>query len=91
MSEQSLKDFKLRVDAMRTLITELDHAILNPEAREHFLSFPKSNLREAEAFLADANNHTVGIAGPALAFAETQLVQVKKLVEKYGPNIHIGG
>jgi hypothetical protein len=91
MSEQSLKDFRLRVDAMKALITELDQAILNPEARDHFLSFPKSNLREAEAFLADANNHTVGIAGPALALAEARLVQVKKLVEKYGRNIHFGG
>jgi hypothetical protein len=91
MSEQSLKDFRLRVDAMKALITELDQTILNPEARDHFLSFPKGNLREAEAFLADANNHTVGIAGPALALAETRLVQVKKLVEKYGRNIHFAG
>jgi hypothetical protein len=91
MSEQSLKDFQQRVDAMKILITELDQAILNPETRDHFLSFPKSSLREAQAFLADANNHTVGVAGPALALAETRLVQVKKLVEKYGRNIHFGG
>jgi hypothetical protein len=86
-----LQDFKLRVDAMKNLISELDQTIVNPEARDYFLSMPKNNLREAELFLADPTNQTVGIAGSALTFAEQQLVYAKKLVAKYGPNIKITG
>jgi hypothetical protein len=52
---------------------------------------PKNSLREAEVFLADPTNQTVGIAGSALTFAEQQLDYAKKLVAKYGPNIKITG
>ena len=76
---------------MKNLICELDQTIVNPEARDYFLSMPKNNLREAELFPADPKNQTVGIAGSALTFAEPQLVYAKKLVAKYGPNIKISG
>jgi hypothetical protein len=76
---------------MKNVLSELDQMIVNAESKEYFLSAPRNHLREFEAFLADPKNHTVGVAGFVLSLAEQQLVAVKKLVTKYGPNLRIGG
>ncbi len=86
-----MQDFKIRLDAMKSVLSALDGTIANAEAKEYFLSAPKNHLRECEVFLADSTNQTVGIAGFALTLAEQQLVAVQKLVSKYGPNIKIVG
>jgi hypothetical protein len=87
---QHIQDYKIRLDAAKKLLSELEATILNAEAREQFLHTTKSNLRESEAFIADAKNQNVGIASFALTMAEKNLVWVKKLVDEYGPNIQIG-
>ena len=86
-----LQESKLRLDAMKNVLSELDQTIVNAEVKEYFLSAPRNHLRDFEAFLADPKNQTVGVAGFALTLAEQQLVAVKKLVTKYGPNIQIVG
>lgn len=86
MSEQSLQEFKLRVDEVKKLISELEQTITNPEARKSFLSIPKNYLRKAEDFLADTKSHGHGwsepevVAGFALALAEHHLSSMRKLV-----------
>jgi hypothetical protein len=86
MSEQSFQEFKLRVDSVKKLISELELTITNPEARESFLSMPKNYLRKAEDFLASTKTHGYGwsepevVAGFALALAELHLTGIRKLV-----------
>jgi hypothetical protein len=87
---QHIQDYKIRLNAAKKLLAELEATITNPEAREHFFHTTKSNLRESESFIADTKNQNVGIASFALTMAEQNLVWVKKLVDKYGPNIQIG-
>jgi hypothetical protein len=92
MPDVLLPEFKLRLEAMRTLLSELDETIVNSEVRDYFLSAPKKHLRDIDRFLADTKNQTSrGFAGFALALTEEQLAWVKKLVTKYGPNIQISG
>jgi len=91
ISDERLQDFKLRLRAAKDSVSELENTIVNPEAKEFFTSASKNHLREFEEFLADPKNHTVGVAGFTLTLAEQQLVWVRKLVEKYGPNIRIVG
>jgi hypothetical protein len=86
-----IQDYKIRLEAAKKLLAELEATIVNPEAREHFLHTTKGNLRESEALIADTKNQNVGIASFALTLAEQNLVWVKKLVDKYGPNIQIVG
>jgi hypothetical protein len=90
MPDVLLPEFKLRLEAMRILLSELDETIVNSEVRDYFLSAPKKHLRDIDQFLADTKNQTSrGFAGFALT--EEQLAWVKKLVTKYGPNIQISG
>jgi hypothetical protein len=86
-----IKDYKIRLEAAKTLLANLERTIVNPEAKEYFLHMPKNHLRDAEAFIADTQNQTVGIASFALTLAEQNLLWVKKLVDKYGANIQIVG
>jgi hypothetical protein len=79
------------LDAAKKLLANLESTIVNPEAKEYFLQMPKNHLRDAETFIADIQNQNVGIASFALTLAEQNLLWVKKLVDKYGPNIQIVG
>ena len=88
---QHIKDYKIRLDAAKKLLVELEATIVNPKAREHFLHMTKTNLQDSEAFIADTKNQSVGVASLALSMAEKNLVWVKKLVDEYGPNIQIVG
>ena len=86
-----IQDYKVRLEAAKKLLAELEATIVNPQAKEHFLHMTKNQLRESEAFIADTKNQSVGVASFALTMAEQNLVWVKKLVDKYGPTIQIVG
>jgi hypothetical protein len=84
-----IQDYKIRLDSAKKLLAELEVTIVDPKARERFLHTTKSNLQDSEAFIADTKNQNVGVASFAITRAEKHLVWVKKLVDEYGPNIHI--
>jgi hypothetical protein len=73
MSKQELK---LRLDAMKKLLSELEGAIVSPEAKERLLRTSTNHLRDVEVFIADTKNQNVGIASFALTLAENNLVNV---------------
>jgi hypothetical protein len=86
MSDKALK---LRLDAMKKLLSELEDTIVSPVAKERLLRTPTNHLRDVEVFLADTVMQNLGSAGYALTLAEQSLALVKRLVDKIGPNIQV--